>query len=89
MIKNKPIFKLTEEELEIEAEFASGEVVSVAPSVEEREQIQAMARNTLAKNKMITIRLSERNLLKIKAAAAREGLPDQTFITSLLHKHVL
>jgi len=54
----------------------------------EQKRLQQIARNTTAKNKVITVRLPERNLIKIKAAAAREGLPYQTYITSLLHKHV-
>jgi predicted DNA binding CopG/RHH family protein len=79
MTKNKNPIILTEEELIIEAEFARGEVVSV---------LQAIARNTLAKSKTLTVRVSERNLLRLKAAAAREGVPYQTLITSLIQKHI-
>jgi predicted DNA binding CopG/RHH family protein len=85
---NEPIFKLTPEEQEIEDAFERGEYVSVPQLEEEKKRLQQIARNTLAKNKLITLRLPERNLIKIKAAAAREGLPYQTYITSLLHKHV-
>ncbi len=55
---------------------------------QEKEEWAAIARNTLAKNKTITVRLSERTLLRLKAKAAREGLPYQTFIASLIHKNV-
>ena len=42
---------------------------------------------TIAKNKIITIRLSEKNLINVKAAADREGLSYQTFISALIHKN--
>ncbi|HMO78313.1 MAG TPA: CopG family antitoxin [Candidatus Paceibacterota bacterium] len=54
----------------------------------EKKRLSQIAKNTLTKNRVITLRVTEKNLAKIKAAAAREGLPYQTFITSLLHKHV-
>lgn len=86
MKKIKPIFKLSKEEKAMEAAVNWG---SVRPATDrEKKEWAAIARNTTAKNKVITVRLTERNLLKIKAAAAREGLPYQTYITSLLHKYV-
>jgi predicted DNA binding CopG/RHH family protein len=54
---------------------------------EEQERFKQIARNTTAKNKVITVRVSERNLAHLKAAAAREGVPYQTFISSLIQKH--
>ncbi len=53
----------------------------------EQERLKQIARNTTAKNKVITVRLSERNLVRLKAAAAREGVPYQTFISALIQKH--
>ncbi len=88
MTNNKKPIILNEEERVIEAEFARGEVVSSALTEEERKQLQAIARNTLAKSKTLTVRVSERNLLRLKAAAAREGVPYQTLITSLIQKHI-
>ncbi|MCA9358876.1 antitoxin [Candidatus Kaiserbacteria bacterium] len=87
MTKIKPVFNLTPEELEIEAEFKRGDLESVPVSFDRLQELQAIARNTLAKNKAITIRVSERNLMRLKAAAAREGIPYQTFITSLIQKN--
>lgn len=83
----EPIFNLTPEELEMEAEFERGEWESVPNLEEEKKRFQQIARNTIAKNKVITVRLTEKNLIKVKAAAAREGIPYQTFITSLIHKN--
>ena len=84
----EPVFNLTTEELESEAELASTEYASVPILEDEKERLQSIAQNTLAKNKMITIRLSERDLMRVKAASAREGLPYQTFIASLIHKNI-
>jgi len=82
----KHVFKLTKEEKAMAAAVNWDAVRKVTPA--EQKRLQQIARNTTAKNKVITVRLPERNLIKIKAAAAREGLPYQTYITSLLHKHV-
>jgi predicted DNA binding CopG/RHH family protein len=83
----KPIFNLTQEEQEIEDAILRGEYKEVPNMQEEIERFKLIAKNTLAKNKTITIRLSERNLMHVKAAAAREGLSYQTFIASLIHKN--
>ena len=84
----EPIFNLTEEELVIEAEFERGEYEPVPNLAEEKLRLQQIAKNTIAKNKTITVRVSERNLMRLKAAAAREGVPYQTLISSLIHKHI-
>ena len=87
MKKIIPIFNLTPEEQEIEDSLESGEFISRPVTEEEKEYFKQVARNTLAKNKVITVRLSERSLFRVKAAAAREGIPYQTFISSLIHKN--
>ncbi len=56
-------------------------------TVKEQEELKQIARNTTAKNKVITVRVSERNLAHLKAAAAREGVPYQTFISMLIQKN--
>jgi len=87
MTKIKPVFNLTPEELEMEAEFERGDFVSTPITAERMKELQAIAHNTFAKNKSITVRVSERNLMRLKAAAAREGVPYQTFISSLIQKN--
>lgn len=84
----KPIFNLTPEEQEVESALERGDIVSVPISEEQKNEWVAIAENTLAKNKAITIRLSERTLMRLKAAAAREGLPYQTLVASLIHKNI-
>jgi predicted DNA binding CopG/RHH family protein len=84
----KSTFKLTTEEQEIERELEKGAYISVPASKKDKELWAAMARHTLEKTKAVHIRLTEKNLIKVKAAAAKEGLPYQTFIASLIHKNV-
>jgi len=81
----KHIFKLTKEEKAMEAAV----IRDSRPATEaEKEYYKQIAKNTLAKQKAITVRLSERTLLKLKAKAAQEGLPYQTFVASLIHKNI-
>lgn len=47
---------------------------------------QAIAKNTMKKNRKINIRISENDLSALQRKAAREGIPYQTFIGSILHK---
>ncbi len=77
--------KLNKEEKEILEDFEKGEMESIKEA--EKESYIKQAQNTLKKSKNINIRISERDLQKIKALAARKGLPYQTFISSLLHQY--
>lgn len=56
----------------------------------ELEEIEAItvaaAKNYMKKDKRINIRLSSFDLQQLKSKAAREGLPYQTMISSILHK---
>jgi len=51
-------------------------------------QLEAASTNHLRKNRQINIRISEFDLMGLKEVAAREGLPYQTLISSLLHKFI-
>ena len=48
---------------------------------------QEIAKNTMNKNRKINIRISENDLSALKRRAAREGIPYQTLIGSVLHKY--
>jgi len=48
---------------------------------------QEIARRTLKKNRKINIRISENDLAAIQRRAAREGIPYQTLMGSVLHKY--
>ena len=79
---------LTNEERDILESFENGEWKSV-PNIEKRkEDLKQYSRATLRKDKRINIRISERDLKELQRQAVHEGLPYQTFISSILHKFV-
>jgi predicted DNA binding CopG/RHH family protein len=89
MKKINKITQLTNEEQVEHDTLVKGGYHSIPNLEEEKKRMALVAKNTLAKKRVITLRITEPNYRRIKAAAAREGLPYQTFISSLLHKHVL
>lgn len=86
MKKNEMQFD--KEELQILRDFERGEFESIQNFRDEKRKLEQAARNTLQKDKRINIRISSRDLEKIQARAAEEGMPYQTYIASLLHKLV-
>jgi predicted DNA binding CopG/RHH family protein len=53
----------------------------------EKKQYQEDARHSLNKRKRINIRMTERDLKKIRAKAIEEGIPYQSLIAMLIHKY--
>jgi len=53
----------------------------------EKKQYEEYARYSLNKQRRINIRMSERDLKKIRAKAIEEGIPYQTLISMLIHKY--
>ena len=80
--------KLTKEEKEILDSFEKGEWVPVADLSKRRKELAEYARNTLRKDKRLNIRISERDLIELQRKAVREGLPYQTYVSSIIHKFV-
>ena len=80
------LYQLDPEEEEILKAFDEGKLIRVKNFDEEKRLLQEAARNTLNKTKNINIRLSEKDLHKLKAKAVREGIPYQTLASSILHK---
>lgn len=66
--------------------FETGRLKSIKNWKSELARYQQAAKFTVQKSKSINIRLAQKDVAKIKAMAARHGLPYQTFITSVLHK---
>ncbi|OGH06392.1 MAG: hypothetical protein A2171_02245 [Candidatus Levybacteria bacterium RBG_13_35_9] len=79
-------YKLTDEEQKLLEEVENGKWTPVKNQVKARRDAIEAARNTLNKTKNINIRLSEKDLIKLKRKAAEEGLPYQTLVSSILHK---
>jgi len=80
--------KLDEEELQILSDFERGEFESILNFREEKRKLEEAAQNTLKKDSRINIRVSSRDLERIRKIAAKEGVPYQTLISSTLHKLV-
>lgn len=79
----KSKIQLDEEEKEIIQAFENGSLNTLSSP----QSLIIAAKATLKKNKNINIRITENDLETIKMKAAREGLPYQTLIGSLLHKY--
>lgn len=80
------LYQLDPEEEEILKAFEEGKLTRVKDFDKEKKILEEAARNTLNKTRNINIRLSERDLYKLKAKAIREGIPYQTLASSILHK---
>ncbi|OPY65472.1 MAG: hypothetical protein A4E63_02960 [Syntrophorhabdus sp. PtaU1.Bin050] len=81
--------KLSKEEKEILESFERGEWVPVADfSQRKKELIEYTRNNTSKKDKRLNIRISERDLLELQRKAVKEGLPYQTYVSSIIHKFV-
>ena len=53
-----------------------------------KKELVAYARNTLRKDKRLNIRISERDLIELQRKAVQEGLPYQTYVSSIIHKFI-
>jgi len=80
--------KLSKEEKEILESFEKGEWVPVPNLSERKRALAEYARNTLKKDKRLNIRISERDLVELQRKAVKEGLPYQTYVSSIIHKFV-
>ena len=80
--------KLTKEEKEILNSFEKGEWVPVADLSKRKKELAEYVRNTLRKDKRLNIRISERDLIELQRKAVKEGLPYQTYVSSIIHKFI-
>jgi len=79
--------KLPKEEQELLDAVEAGEFESVLTE-SRKEDLEAIASNTFKKDKRINIRISNRDLTAIQARASEEGIPYQTFVSSIIHKYI-
>ncbi len=80
--------KLTKEEKDILDSVEKGEWKQISNFAQEAVRYQEAAEATLRKSKRVNIRMTERDLIHFQKAALHEGLPYQTFISSILHKYI-
>lgn len=83
-MSKKKALVLDEYESEILEAFENGKLKPVKSTTD----FQAIARNTMRKNRKINIRISENDLAALQRKAARDGIPYQTLVGSVLHKYV-
>jgi predicted DNA binding CopG/RHH family protein len=81
-------FKPDSDEQKLIDSIDRNEWKSVMNLDEEIHKARKIARQTMAKDEKITIRISGRDLELLKTMAMDEGLPYQTMVTSVLHKYV-
>jgi len=81
-------FELDKEEEKILADFDSNSFISVGRIKSEGIKYQNYAKSTLNKSKNINIRVSEKDLQKVKSKAVQKGLPYQTLLSSLIHQYI-
>jgi predicted DNA binding CopG/RHH family protein len=80
--------KLDSEEKEILEAFESGKLKSSRNAKKKIEEHKVVAEATFKKDARINIRLSSRDLRSLQAKALMEGMPYQTFVSSVLHKFI-
>ncbi len=82
----KKATSLDKDEMELAMSLENEEWVSDLTK-KEKKQYEDYARYSLNKQKRINIRMSERDLKKIRAKAIEEGIPYQSLISMLIHKY--
>lgn len=80
--------KLSKEEKELLESVERGEWKTIPHFKKEAKRYQEYARATFRKDKRVSIRISEKDLVNIQKRAIREGLPYQTLMASVLHKFI-
>jgi len=80
--------KIRKDEKELLDSVERGEWITIPDVREEAKRYKEYAQATFRKDKRVNIRISEKDLVKLQRRALQEGLPYQTFISSILHKFV-
>jgi len=80
--------KYDKEEKSIVDAYKKGRMTLSTPSKKEIEAIKATARNTLVKDKRITIRLYDHDYKGIQKKALEMGIPYQTLISGIIHRYI-
>jgi len=76
------------EEQELVASVERGEWRPVKDMGKEIARHRLIARETMKKDQRINVRLTQNDLVSLKAKAAHEGIPYQTLVASIIHKYV-
>lgn len=79
--------KLSKAERELLNAVEAGDYESILTESRKKD-LEAIASNTSKKDKRINIRISNRDLTAIQSRALEEGIPYQTFVSSIIHKYI-
>jgi predicted DNA binding CopG/RHH family protein len=82
--EGNPFVPLDEYERDRRASIAKGEWRLVEPQDSAVESVRAAARHTIAKTERMNIRISKRDLMRLKERALRNGLPYQTLVGEII-----
>jgi len=85
----KKKYELDKEERELLDSIEKGKWESVHDKEAKIKRYAQYAKNTVKKNKRISIRMSSQDYIGIQVKAMEEGMPYQTLITSIVHKYIL
>jgi predicted DNA binding CopG/RHH family protein len=78
-------FNLSAEEKSLLEEFERGDWKEVKNLAQAKRKYQQYVKNTLNKTKNINIRLSLKDIQRLKTQAVENGLPYQTLVSAVLH----
>jgi predicted DNA binding CopG/RHH family protein len=87
-INTKSFDPIDKEEKDFMESIEKEEWKPVENMKQEKEKAMAAARNALKKDKRINLRLSQKDYHQIQIKAIEEGIPYQTFISSIIHKYL-
>lgn len=87
-LTKRAFLPLDDEEKELMAAIESDNWQPVANDKAEKQKAMEAARHTLKKDKRINLRLSEKDYHQIQIQAAKEGVPYQTLISSIVHQYL-
>ena len=77
----------SEEEKELLNAYQKGELIPVENQKEMRRKLKQAAKATIQKAKHISVRVTEKDLRKIKAKAVATGISYHALLGSLLHQY--
>jgi predicted DNA binding CopG/RHH family protein len=87
-INTKSFDPIDKEEKELMESIERDEWKLIKNIKHEKEKAVVAARKTLKKDKRINLRISEKDYHQIQIKAIEEGIPYQTFISSIIHKYL-
>jgi predicted DNA binding CopG/RHH family protein len=90
--KSMPIYKLDVEEQELsdllDNAVKKKSIKSVPNVKKEIKRITGIFKENGNKNKRVSLRMTENDFYKAQEIARQEGLPYQTFLSSIFHKYL-